>query len=371
MEKDSVKLPIYAKFALIFFSICLIFVLLNIGRHILIPVFLSLLGAILLRPIEVFLNQKLKIPHVLSVLLTVMLFVIFILGIIFFISWQISDLTDDWIQIKSNLNSHYFKIQDWIKTKFNISFKNQQSYVDKATSDVMDGNSQLMGNTIISFSSVLMNTLLIPIYTFLILLYKTLYLKFLFKIVKTENQKTLQEILSEIKAVVQRYITGLLIQMAIVATLTTGGLLILGVEYAVLLGVITAILNLIPYIGILIATLATLLATLVSSDSLSLVLGVVILSVVVQFIDNNILAPRIVGNKVRINAMVSVLGVIIGASIAGIAGMFLAIPFIAMIKVTFDRIEPLAPYGYLMGAEINKTYDWNKLKLFSSFLKKD
>jgi predicted PurR-regulated permease PerM len=151
--------------------------------------------------------------------------------------------------------------------------------------------------------------------------------------------------------------------MGIVAVLTAGGLMFLGVEYAVLLGVITAILNLIPYIGILFASIITVLATLINSTDIYAMVGVIALSIVVQFIDNNILVPKIVGNKVRINALASMVGVIIGGTLAGIAGMFLAIPIIAILKVIFDRVEALAPWGFLMGDDLPKTFDWYKLKL--------
>jgi predicted PurR-regulated permease PerM len=130
-----------------------------------------------------------------------------------------------------------------------------------------------------------------------------------------------------------------------------------------LLGIITALLNLIPYIGIMLASLITVLAALADSSNISVVLGVLGISIVVQFIDNNILIPRIVGSKVRINALVSMVAVIIGGTIAGIPGMFLAIPLIAIVKVIFDRIESLSPFGFLMGDDMTKTYNWFKLKL--------
>ncbi len=180
---------------------------------------------------------------------------------------------------------------------------------------------------------------------------------------KPDDEKTLNEILSQIKTVVQSYIIGLLIEMLIVGALTTAGLMFLGVEYAIFIGVLTAILNLIPYIGILLASIVSVLAALVNSGDVFVILGVIALSVVVQFIDNNILVPKIVGNKVRINALVSMVGVIIGGAIAGVAGMFLAIPIIAILKVIFDRVEALAPWGFLMGDDLAKIYSWRKLKL--------
>ena len=96
------------------------------------------------------------------------------------------------------------------------------------------------------------------------------------------NENKLHEILKQIKTVIQSYIVGLLIEMGIVGVLTTVGLMFLGVEYAILLGVITAMLNLIPYIGILVAAVISILATLVNSSELSVILGVILLNVVSQ-----------------------------------------------------------------------------------------
>lgn len=362
MESPVFKFPAYAKLAFILLSLSIIMIILYLGQNILIPLLLALLFAILLRPLVLFINKKLKLPHVIAVLLSVILFVIFIATIILFISWQVADITNDWNKIQYNLSVHYEHIQRWITLHFHVSYNQQQGYIHQVTEDTLNANSKLMGNTLSSFTDALLRMLLVPIYTFLILLYRELFIKFLTKIVSCQNERTLLDVLTHVKSVVQNYIVGLLIEMGIVTVLTTTGLMLLNIQYAVLLGLITAILNLIPYIGIFIATIITLLATLVSSTDVSVMIGVVALCVVVQIIDNNILVPKIVGNQVRINALASMVGVIIGGTIAGVAGMFLAIPLIAILKVIFDRIEALAPWGFLMGDDLPKTNNWYKLK---------
>lgn len=363
MNPSNIRLPLYAKVSLILISLSIILVALYFGQHILIPLLLSLLFAILLRPVVVFLNKKLRFPHVIAVLTAVVLFVIFVSAIVFFISWQIADITDDWNKIKHNLSIHYEHLQQWIKKRYHLSYNKQESYIQKVTQESMKGDGEMISNTLSSFTDTLLNIVLIPIYTFLILLYKNLFIKFLSKIVRKSNEPILKDILTQIKTVVQSYIVGLLIEMGIVGTLTTTGLMLLGVEYAILLGVITAILNLIPYIGILVAAGISVLATLVNSTELSVVIGVIVLNVVVQLIDNNFLVPKIIGNKVRINALISMAGVITGGAIAGVAGMFLAIPLIAILKVIFDRVPALSPWGYLMGDDLPKTYNWYKVQL--------
>jgi len=125
--------------------------------------------------------------------------------------------------------------------------------------------------------------------------------------------------------------------------------LLLGIEYAVLLAVIGALLNMIPYIGAIIAAVLPMIMAIVTKPnpwSAFLVLEVYIF---IQFIDNNILVPRIVASKVKINALVSIIAVLAYGALWGIPGMFLSIPLTAIFKLIFDRIDSLKSWGYLLG----------------------
>jgi predicted PurR-regulated permease PerM len=363
MEILKHKQPFYQRLALVLLSLSLILATLYIGSDIIMPLLLALLIAILLRPVVVFFNKKIKIPHVIAVLIAVLLFVVFVVSIVFFISWQVSDFVEDWPKIQHNMTVNYENLQRWIKDSFNISYRKQETYLESVKNDSFNNKNELVGNTISKFSSTLLNLVLIPIYTFLILLYRNLFKKFLSKLIAKDNQPALIDILLEIKLVVQSYIVGLLIEMGIVAVLTTIGLMIIGVPYAILLGTITAILNLIPYIGILVAGVISILAALTNYTDVSMALGVIAVNSIVQLIDNNFLVPKVVASKVKLNALVSILAVFTGGAIGGVMGMFLAIPMSAILKVIFDRIEGLEPWGYLFGDDMPKTYDWGILKL--------
>ena|SRR3989344_507763 len=343
------KIPAYLKFTLILVSLSIITVILYYGQNILIPILLALLFAIVLSPSVGFFTKKLRFPHILAVSFSVILFFIIIAAIVIFISWQVSDITDDWNKIKKNLLIHYEHAQHWIKQRYHLSYNKQEAYMEKVAQGTMKGDSQIMGNTLSSFTDTILNIVLIPIYTFLILLYRNLFLQFLYKMVRHKNEDILVDVLSEIKTVVKSYIIGLFIEMGIVGTLTTTGFLILGIHYAVLLGAITAILNLIPYIGILVAGLIAIFATLGNSTDVYLIIGIITVNSVVQLIDNNIIVPKVVGNKVSINALVTMVGVILGGTLWGIPGMILSIPITAIIKIIFDRIESLKPWGALLG----------------------
>jgi predicted PurR-regulated permease PerM len=363
MENLKHKQPFYQRLSLVLISLSLILAILYIGSTIIMPLLLAMLIAILLRPVVVFFNKKLKIPHVIAVLVAVLFFVVFVVSIVFFISWQVTDFVDDWPKIKYNMTMNYEHLQRWIKDSFNISYKKQETYLESVKNDSLTNKQELVGNTLSTFSSTLLNLVLIPLYTFLILIYRNLFKKFLAKLIAQKNHPTLVDILSEIKLVVQSYIVGLLIEMGIVAVLTTTGLMIIGVPYAILLGTITAVLNLIPYIGILCAGVISILVALTNSTEFTAALGVIIVNSIVQLIDNNFLVPKVVASKVKLNALVSILAVFVGGAIGGIMGMFLAIPISAILKVVFDRIDDLKPWGYLLGDDMPKTYEWKFIRL--------
>ena len=144
---------------------------------------------------------------------------------------------------------------------------------------------------------------------------------------------------------------GLLIQITYMTVLLGGILLLLGIKHALLIGVIFAILNLIPYVGALIGNIIGVLLTLTASTDLTPVITVLAVIAGVQFLDNNILMPRIVGSKVKINALFAILGVVVGGSLAGVSGMFLSMPIIAVLKIIFDRTEMFKQWGALLGDE--------------------
>jgi predicted PurR-regulated permease PerM len=358
----SIKIPFYVRLTFSLVSLIAITYIFYMGKTVIIPILLAFLFAVLLLPMAHFFNTKLRFPHALAVSITVLLFVSLIIGILAFISYQISDIASDFADIRKNVTLFITDIQRYIRTNFHVSLWEQRKYLEDVTQDSVKKGKETIGTTLMSVTDTLLDITLIPIYTFLILLYRTHFILFLTKLFRKEHHSKLQEILSQIKGSVQNYISGLIIEMIFVSILTSLGLYIIGVPYFMLLGIITGILNLIPYVGILIAGILTILSSLTGSPDLSIILGVIGVNVVVQIIDNNILVPVIINTKVQINAFVSIIGIIVGGGIAGIAGMFLAIPILAILKIIFDRIESLEAWGYLMGDNMPKNFIWKNKK---------
>lgn len=164
----------------------------------------------------------------------------------------------------------------------------------------------------------------------------------------------------ESEIIIKSYLVGLLIQITYVTILLGGILLVIGIKHAILIGAIFAILNLIPYIGALIGNIIGVLLTISSTQEIWPIFAVLGTIAFVQFLDNNILMPRIVGSKVKINALATIVGVIIAGALAGIAGMFLSLPVIAVMKIIFDRTENFKQWGVLLGDEKPKQSPMHK-----------
>ncbi|MBP4137169.1 AI-2E family transporter [Flavobacterium geliluteum] len=359
----QIELPFFAKIAFILITLLSLGFLFYIGKDVITPVLMAFLVAVLLLPIFTFLNVKFRFPRYLAAILSVLFFAACIIGIMVFISYQVSDIANDFSTIKKNANSFLVDIQKFIKDNFNLSLGEQNKYIDDVAKDSVKNGKATLGSALISVSDLLLDCTIIPIYTFLFLIYKDHFILFLAKLIKKENHNTLKDILCQIKVSVNNYIISLILEMIIVSILTALGLWIIGVKYFVLLGLITGILNMIPYIGIMLAGVITIFASLTGTPETSVIISILIVNVIVQLIDNNILVPLIINSKVEINAMVSIIGIIIGGAASGISGMFLAIPLLAILKIIFDRIESLEPWGYFMGNHMPKKFTWRIRKI--------
>jgi len=315
------------------------------------PLLMAFFMSIVLLPVYRFLVRK-KFPKSLAIFLALLLMIIVTSGIIFFIMTQIKPVINDFPTIKQNILSHINAFSKWFSEKTNISTEQQSKFVTEQSQKLLDSTGKFLGGAAGSVGSVLIFFGLLPIYIFLMLLYKDILVKFIYLWFPPDQHPKVREALSESESIIKSYIVGLFIQITYITVLLGGGLLIMGIPHALLIGVIFAILNLIPYIGALFGNIIGVLLTLSSSPELSDVITVLITIAIVQFLDNNILMPRIVGGKVRVNALASLTGVFAGSALAGIPGMFLSLPLLAVSKVVFDRTEHFKQWGVLFGDKL-------------------
>jgi predicted PurR-regulated permease PerM len=345
--------PFYTKLAMVLISLIALFYIAVLGKTVLVPLIFGLLFSVMLLPLANFFERRLHFPRSLAALVSVLLLVCSLAGLLYLVGQQVTTLADDWPQFKEQVTASVSDVQKWISTKFHIRIKQQMTYVNNATSKLLETGSSVIGDVVVSFSSVLLTLVFILIDTFFLLYYRRLIIRFLVAVFKEENSIIVYDVLAQVQSRIRQYILGLVLEMVIVSTATCLALWILGIKYSILLGLITGLFNVIPYIGIFTATLLSVLVTFATAGATKLLL-VIATILGIHLIDSNVLLPVVVGSKVRINAFITVLGVIVGEAVWGIAGTFLAIPIIAIAKIVFDRIEPLKPWGYLFGDEVDE-----------------
>jgi len=342
--------PFYLKLSSILISIVILGFLAIIGQQILIPMVLGLLIAILLMPLCRFMENKLKFPRGLSSILASFFALAVIGAIIYLMSIEVAKLANDWPQFQKQFIQLTDNLQSWISKTFGVRRHDQLTYLNDTLKKSISTGTAILEKTLTSVGYVLMLTGFTFLFTLFFLLYRTHLLKFLVASFTETHHKTVFEIVENIQFMVKKYLVGLFLQMIIVTILSFIAYTIIGVKYNFMLAILTGILNILPYIGIFTALLIGALITFATSG-ISHVLFIVIAIVVIHAIDGNIIMPRVVGSKVKINSLIVIIGLVIGEMLWGIAGMFLTIPVLAIMKIIFDRVEGLQSWGFLMGED--------------------
>jgi predicted PurR-regulated permease PerM len=343
----SVIQPQYQKLGIILLGLIGLFLALSVTSTIVVPLLFALLLAMLLNPLVNGMT-RIRMPRTLAITLAVLLAMLALAGLSYFIVSQAIHFGDALPQLKEKVNELIYQVQGWAQEAFDMKRREMDEAVEKVKDQGTAQGGSLVGQTLNTVGTLFGFFFLLPVFTFLLLLYKQLLITFVAKLFPRQDHDILGDVLTQTKSTVQSYLIGLMMEAGIVTVLNWIGLTIIGVPYALLLAVIGAVLNLIPYIGMIIATILPMLLALATLEPVA-ALWVLGLYLAVQFIDNNFIVPKVVASRVELNALVSILVVMAGGLLWGIPGMFLAIPITAMLKVIFDRVPALEPFGYVLG----------------------
>lgn len=344
------RVPFIIKFTCILISLIAIVYISILGKSLLVPLIIGFLIAMLLLPLANFQERKLKFPRIISSLVSPILFVLGVLGIGYLIGTQIARFTDDIPEFQQQMVDLFYKGTGFVQEKFGVSEEEQIQYINKNAETTIKKGSEMVGGMLLSVTNVLAASTFVFLYIFFFLLYRSHLVKFIVWCFRPEHQKQVREVLTSVQSIIKQYIFGLMIQMAFIAIALIIAFSVIGIKYAVLFAILCAVMNLIPYIGIFSATVLAGLVTLTTGEPID-ALWVIISVIVVNSIDGNIITPKVIGSKVSLNSFVVLFGIIVAESIWGIAGMFLAIPILAILKIVFDSVGDLRPYGFLLGEE--------------------
>ena len=319
--------------------IALIITAIILAKDIVIPMAVAGLLSIVMLPLVKRLEKR-KFGTAFSIAI-VLLATIIILGLfIWLIVNQIVGLVNDLPNLQTKFETFVAQTSRTLNRDFGISVIEQ----NKMLGELMKGISTYLGDILLSTTNAISTLVQIPIYIFLFLVYRTKFRDFFLSLIASDNLVWKKDV----ERVIQGYISGLFLVTLIITTLNSIGLLIVGIDHAIFFGILSGILTIIPYIGIIIGALFPIIMALITKDSIWYTIGVLIVFSIVQFLEGNFITPRITGSKVSINALAAIIALLIGGKILGITGMILAVPAIGLLKILLSRSSHLKHFVILL-----------------------
>ncbi|ERM82399.1 hypothetical protein P872_17960 [Rhodonellum psychrophilum GCM71 = DSM 17998] len=356
MNPPKFKIPSYLKALAILTLIIIIVFILIIGRSILIPLFLAGFIAVLLTPVTEWLESK-KFSRIISTFFALFSSLLLIVGFIAFVVTQVASFTKDLKDVGGKLNSNLRDVDDFLKSNFKLETGIGNGIDQEYIIDMLQSNSSSISEFVLGTLGSLAGVVLLPVFIFFFLLYRDHLTKFIVKIYAENDQENIRKEIKNLRRLVQNYIIGMVKVMAILAVMNTAVLLGLGIKHAIFFAVFAAVLNIIPYLGPFLGAILPTLYAFLTMDSLFYPIGVVVAFQIIQLIESNFLTPKIVGSNVNLNAFITFIGLLIGASIWGVIGMILIIPTLAVLRKIFELSESSKPYAFLLGEEIDDEKD--------------
>ncbi len=330
----------------------LVFAGLYIAKPFLVPLALAGIIAMLLLPVSRWMEKK-GISRGLATFLCILILVAIIAGIFSLLAWQIAGFTEDMSQMQKYITDLEKQLQEMLSSKFGISAKKQQELM-KQQSSGGGGAGKVVMSVMSSTSDVLVNTILVLVYIFLTLYLRSHLKEFILKLVSGPQKAKANKIITDSSKVAQQYLSGLALMIVMLWIMYGIGFSIVGVKNALFFAVLCGLLEIVPFVGNLTGNALTVVGALSQGGDSTMVIGILFTYATVQFLQTYILEPLVVGSQVKINPLFTIMVIVVGELVWGVAGMVLAIPLLGIAKVIFDNIESLHPYGFLIGEEKKK-----------------
>jgi predicted PurR-regulated permease PerM len=326
----------------------LVTVLLYFGKLVLIPLCFAILLAMLMAPVCRFLDGK-GCGRAVSCTVCVLILLMAMLLLLAIVAMQIADLWKDAEQINQKLQEIGSALKQQVSAWFSITPEQQDAIMEKQAQKMKKTSSFRLDRVVTQVAGILGGIAIVLVITFLLLFHKEKYQHFFLKLYPVKEHEHITKVLDNITHVAQQYLAGRIMSMIFLFVLYAIALLIIGIKNALLLSAIASLLTIIPYAGPILGGLLPFITAIVTEDSTTPALWVLAALLVIQAIDNYFVEPNVIGGEVRLTALVTILSIVIGGILWGVAGMILFIPLVSIMKIIFDNVEKLKPYGYLIG----------------------
>ncbi len=336
--------------------LCIALILLYIGASFFIPIVYGVFFAFLLKPLCDRIESIVR-GRVLAILLTFLTVFLTIGGVITFFIVEIFEVVSEADGIMTSLRDSVLEVVNSFAALFGMGEREVFVMISDSVSNLTEAPIGLLTAGLSTSGEMLANFFLIVIYTFFFLLYSTALKRFTLGQmrgrIKLEGEATIREV----QGVASNYLGGMLTVMLILGVLNSLGLYLIGVRFALVWGFLGALLAIIPYVGTFIGGLLPFLYSVATLDSFWQPIAVILLYIGVQSLEGNLITPKVVGNSVKINALAAVISLLFGALFWGIAGVILAIPLLAMVRVVLNHIDVTKPLALLLSDDLYNNSD--------------
>ncbi|MES2648238.1 MAG: AI-2E family transporter [Bacteroidota bacterium] len=347
----------------------LIFAALYFAKPFLAPFTIALLLAMLFHPLTARMERK-GLARGWAVFLSVLILVAAITGVFFLIYTQVSGMAEDIPKMKQNASQYLTKVKAFISSTAGISTEKQQQMLEEQQSGGGSKAASQVAGFLGALSGVLVDTILVLVYLFLLLFFRTQLQKAILAMVPAGGQQKAMHIIRQSVKVAGKYLSGLAIMIGMLWVMYGIGFSIVGVKNALFFAVLCGLLEIVPFVGNITGTAATMLMALSQGGGGGIVLGVLVVYLVVQFIQTYLIEPLVVGSEVSINPLFTIIVLVVGELIWGIPGMVVAIPMLGIVKVICDNVDDLKPIGMLIGKEEKKGKSKGIVTKIKSWFKK-
>jgi len=328
----------------------LIVVILIYAKPFLVPLTFAAVLSMLLLPSTRWLQSK-GVHKGIAPVLSISLLVGFFAIIIIFFTWQMSDIAENAGKLETQVSKKYMEAKQFINEQFKITPKKQEQMIKEQQESSGGKMGSLVAGFLGGITGFLGNTLLVLVYIYLFIFFRGRLKGFVVRLVPEEDKSNALTIIDESQQVSAKYLSGLFLMIVCLWIMYGIGFTLVGVENALFFAVVCGLLEIVPFVGNLTGTVLTLSMSLIQGGGTDMIIGILVTYGLVQFLQTYILEPLVVGAEVSINPLFTIVGLIAGEMVWGIPGMVLAIPLLGMAKIVCDHVEPLKPYGYLIGQD--------------------
>ena len=342
---DAPATPLLSKSVRILIVLFGVIAGLYLAKPFLVPIAFAGLLSMLFIPLSERLERKMNRGF--AALISILIFLGVLAGIIALVSWQISDLTTDAGQIEKRIGEILQKLRQTIVDKLGISEKSQQELIKKQSSQ--GGIGSVVTSFMASLAGIITSFVLMLVYIFLFMYLRTHLKNFVLKVVSHDQKQHAGQTIKKASKVAQKYLTGLALMIVSLWIMYGFAFSIISVKNALFFAILCGLLEIVPFVGNITGTLLTIMMVITQGGGNEMIIGIIVTYFTIQFFQTYILEPLVVGSEVNINPLFTILGIVAGEMIWGIPGMILAIPVLGILKIIFENIPSLTPYGYLIG----------------------